>query len=267
MDSEAPSLLQLPSFLRGTYLAVSGMARREGERCAAQYLREGFFPAPRELSAMPPGEVVVVHEVADFQRERPAWRLYLLSNVLEGLCEALDWRNAFQVSDLHEAFCRETPWGALHAAVAQEAPRSTERTALRLRSVLRFWEPLQSARYLYKTLGAVLTLEGLLEASHDWVLQAWCPVENGPLRTRLEMAAERMAQATREDSEEVLVREVPRALPHAQGLKHRSRLADPSFVRQRVAALDPASFERISGACTSDLLEALYDWDRELEAS
>jgi hypothetical protein len=242
------------------------MARKEGQRCADQYLRDGSFPAPRELCEVHPGEVVVVHEVADFQREQPAWRLYLTSNVLEGLCEALDWRNAFQVSDLYEAFCRDTPWGALYAAVAQEAPRSTERTSLRLRAVLRFWEPLQSVRYLYKTLGAALSLEGLLEASHDWALHAWCPRGNGPIRTRLEMVAERMAHATREDSLEVILREMPRVLPYANGLKHRGRLADPSFVRERVTALDPMSFERMSGACTSDLLEKWYDWDRELDA-
>ena len=264
MDPGPPSVLQMPSFLHGTYVAASRKARREGKRLGEQYRKGGGFPAPRELGGVNPGEVVLTHAVADFQRESPAWRLYMVSSVMEGVCEALDWRNAFQVSDAYEAFYRETVWGALYSAVAQEAPRSAERTALRLKAVLRFWEPLQSACYLFKTLGTVLTLEELLRASCDWALDSWCPVGESSVRVRLERTAERMARATREDCLEAIFRELPRALTHASDLKHRDRLADAAFLRQRIATLDPASFERVSGACTSDLLEKLYQWDRQL---
>ncbi|HYO57093.1 hypothetical protein [Archangium sp.] len=84
------------------------------------------------------------------------------------------------------------------------------------------------------------------------------------MRARLEMAAERMARATREDSIEAIFREMPRALAHARDLKHRDVVAAPSFQRERLAMLDPLAFERVSGACTSALLEKLYDWDYEL---
>ncbi|MET0404688.1 MAG: hypothetical protein ABW123_19895 [Cystobacter sp.] len=267
MDFEEPARLHLPSFLRGSYSAVLAMTREEGQRCAVSYLRDGSFPAPRVMREVHPGEVVLLHEVADFHRDEPAWRLYLSSNVLEGLCEALDWRDSFQVSDLHESWCRTSPWGALAAAVAQEAPRSAARTALRLRAVLRFWTPLASARYCYKSLGESLSLEGLLAASHDGVLQTWDPTDDAPIRTRLERAAERMAHATRDECVEVIVRGMSQTLPFAKGLRHRSRWAEPSFLRQRVAALDAESFERLSGACPSDLLERLYDWEGEPDAT
>jgi hypothetical protein len=266
MNAAPPSTLHLPSFLKGTYVAAHRKARKEGKRCGEQYRKDGSFPAPRELLEVTPGELVVTHEVADFQRELPVWRLYMLSSVMEGVCEALDWQNAFQVSDAYEAFCRETAWGALYAAIAQEAPRSAERTALRLKAVLRFWEPLQSARYLFKTLGTVLTLEELMMTSCDWALDSWCPVGDASIRVRLERTADRMAQATRDDCLEAIFREMPRALTYAKGLKHRDRLADAAFLRQRLATLDPASFERVSGACTSDLLNKLYQWDRQLGA-
>jgi hypothetical protein len=214
---------------------------------------------------VPPDTVVLTHEVTDFQRERPAWRLYMVFNVVSGLCEALDWQNAFQVSDAYEAFSRETAWGALYYATAQEAPMSAERTALRLKAVLRFWEPLQSVRYLFKTLNAVLTLEGLMMASNDWAMDAWCPAGEGAVSTRLEMAAQRMACATKEDSIEAILRQMPRALESTRDLKHRHVLADPSFQRERLAVLAPEAFERVSGACTSDLLGQLYAWDRQLD--
>jgi hypothetical protein len=74
--------LQLPSFLHGTYRSVQQKARREGLRCGEQYRKDGTFPAPRQMLEVPPGEVVLTLEVADFQRERPAWRLYMVDELL-----------------------------------------------------------------------------------------------------------------------------------------------------------------------------------------
>jgi hypothetical protein len=261
-----PSMLQLPSFLHGTYRSVQQKTRREGLRCGEQYREDGSFPAPRQMQEVPPGEVVLTHEVTDFQRERPAWRLYMVSNLMGNLSETMsgEWQNPFPVMDAYEVFCRETAWGALHFAIAQTAPRSAERMALRLQAVLRFWEPLQSTRYLFKTLGAALPLEELMVAACDWAMDAWCPVGEASMRARLETAAGRMARATREDCIEAIMREMPRALAHTSNLKHRDGVADPAFQRERLATLDPWSFERVSGAYTAELIGKLYDWDHEL---
>jgi hypothetical protein len=256
--------LQMPSFLHGTCSALEQKTRTEGLRCGEQYRKDGSFPLPREVLEVHPGELVVTHEVADFQRERPAWRLYMVSQVMSGMYEALDWQNPFPVSDAYEASFRETAWGALYFVTAQEAPVSAERTALRLQAVLRFWDTLQSARYLFKTLGVTLTLEELMVASCDWVMDAWDPRGEASVRARLETAAERMARATREDSIEAILRQLPRALQLVPGLKHREVLADPGFQRRSLAALDPLAFERVSGACMWTLTEKLYDWDAEL---
>ena len=259
-----PSSLRMPSFLQGTYPAVHRKTRAEGQRCGEQYRKDGTFPAPRQLLEVPPGEVVLTHEMADFQHERPAWRLYMVSTVKSSLYESLDWQSAIPVRDAYEAFFRETAWGALYLAISPTGPVSAERTALRLQAVLRFWEPLQSARYLFKTLDAALTLEELMMASCDWAMDAWCPEGDAPVRMRLERAAQRMAQATREDSIEAILRQMPRALTFARGLKHRDVVAAPAFQRQRLTTLEPISFEHVSGACTADLIEKLYEWDRQL---
>jgi hypothetical protein len=258
------SSLQLPSFLHGRYPSVHQKAMKEGLRCGAQYRKEGSFPAPQQMLEVPSGEVIVAQEVVDFQHERPAWRLYMVSQVRSGLWEALDWPNTFEVDDLYEAFCRETAWGALYFAISLDAPASAERMALRLQALLRFWEPLQSVRYLFKTLGAALTLEELMVTACGWATEAWCPEGGASARARLETAAERMARATREDCLEAILRHLPRALTLARGLKHPEALADPSFQRERLTKLDPLAFERISGACTPYVLEKVYDWDHEL---
>jgi hypothetical protein len=259
------SSLLMPAFLHGSYSAVQRKTRVEGHRCGEQYRKDGSFAAPDQLLEVPRGEVVVTHEVADFQHERPAWRLYMLSSVMSGLYESLDWQNALHVRDAYEAFSRETAWGALYFAISQTAPKSAARTALRLQAVLRFWEPLQSARYLFKLRNAVLTLEELMSAACDWAMDAWSPVGEASVRARLENAAGRMRRATREDSTEAILRQMPFVLTHAHDLKHRDALADPAFVRARLAMLDSQAFERVSGAWTSELLGQLYDWDRELE--
>jgi hypothetical protein len=260
-----PSSLQLPSFLHGSYRSVQQKTRREGLRCGEQYRKDSSFPSPRQLLDVSPGEVVVAQGVVDFQRERPVWRLYMVSDVMSGLSEALQGQDTFPVRDAYEAFLQETAWGALYFSISPDAPRSAERTAVRLRAVLRFWEPLQSARYLFKKLGAALTLEDLMMVSCDWAIDAWCPVEDASVRARLEIAAERMARATREDCIEAIFREMPRALAHAGKLKHREVLADPAFQRERLATLAPWFFERVSGACPSDLIWLLHNWDHELE--
>ncbi|MFL5355554.1 hypothetical protein [Archangium sp.] len=101
-------------------------------------------------------------------------------------------------------------------------------------------------------------------ASCGWAMEAWCPEGEASVRSRLEVAAERMARATREDCIEAIFRQMPRALVHAGKLKHRQVLADPSYQRERLATLDPWFFERVSGACTSELIWLLVNWDHEL---
>jgi len=258
------SSLQLPSFLRGTYRSARQKAKREGLRCGEQYQKDGIFLLPRQMVEVPPGEVVVAHDLVDFQHERAAWRLYLVSDVMSGLLDAVEPKTTFPTRDAYEDFCLETVWGALHFALAQMGPVSAQRTAKRLQAVLRFWEPLDSARYLFKKLGTAQTLEEVMVASCDWAMHAWCPMGEASVRERLETAAQRMARATREDCIEAIFREMPRALAHAGKLTHRNVVADPGFQRERLAVLEPRSFERVSGARPGDLIGLLHDWDHEL---
>ncbi|OJH38323.1 hypothetical protein BON30_24620 [Cystobacter ferrugineus] len=233
-------------------------------RCGKQYRKDGTFPIPQQMHEIASGEVVLAHEVVDFQREQPSWRLYMVSHVMTALSEAPEWQNPYPVRNAYEAFFRQTTWGALFFATTHMGPVSAERTAARLQAVLRFWEPLQSARYLFSTPNATHSLEELMEASCGWAMNAWCPTVESSVRARLETATKRMAQATREDCIEAILRQMPRALSSARGLKHPRVLAEPSFQRERLCSLEPALFEHVSGACTADLLEKLYEWDREL---
>jgi hypothetical protein len=254
--------LQLPSFLHGTFRSVQQKTRREGLRCGEQYRADGSFPNPRQMVEVSPGDIVLVHELVDFQRERPAWRLYMVSHVMVALSEPP--QSSFPVRRDYEALFRETAWGALFFATTHMGPVSARSTAKRLQAVLRFWEPLQGVRYFFKKLGTAQTLEEVMVASCDWAMHAWCPMGEASVRERLETAAQRMARATREECVEAILREMPRALAHAGKLTHRNVVADPDFQRERLSMLDPRSFDRVSGAYTGDLIGQLHDWDHEL---
>jgi hypothetical protein len=176
------------------------------------------------------------------------------------------FQNTLQVRDAYEAFCRESAWGALYFAVTHPGPASAERTALRLQALLRFWEPLQSVRYRFTAPNAALTLEDLIMAACPWALEAWAPHEEASVHARLELAVERLTRATRDDSVEAALRQLPRALAAANGLKHRELLSEPAFQRMHLAMLSAEAFARISGACTGYLIELLYDWDHQVGA-
>jgi hypothetical protein len=223
--------LQLPSFLHGTYRSVQQKVKRVGLRCGEQYRKDGTFPAPRQLLEVPPGEVVLTLEVADFQRERPAWRPYMVDELLFALSKppSGEWQDPYPVRDAFEARFLDTAWGALSFAISQSAPKSAERVARHLQAVLRFWEPLQGVRYHFMRLGEAQTLEEVMGASCGWAMEAWCPEPEGAVRERLARAAERMTRATREDCINAILRQMPRALSFARDLKHRQVLADPSF--------------------------------------
>ncbi|MBM7112690.1 hypothetical protein [Archangium primigenium] len=203
----------------------------------------------------------MLHPGAPLSPDRPAWRLYLIAEVLEGLCEALDWRDSFAVSDAYEAACRETPWGALYAVAAQEAPRSAERTASRLRALARFWPSLEAGRYGLER-SEDLSLEEVVRAACGWALEAWSPGV-APVRSRVDSAAERMSRATREACLDMLARELPHALAHLKDPTPYRSWSDPAVVRARLDALAPDAFDRLSGGCPADLLAWLHAWGRQ----
>ncbi|HSP78236.1 MAG TPA: hypothetical protein VLQ93_06885 [Myxococcaceae bacterium] len=267
MNITPPSSLRLPSFLHGPRATVSRKVRAEGRRCAKFYRAHGSFPHPHELQQLEPDDVVFTRNSVDFEPGRPSWRLYLLTELVMSLCEALDKKNHLQISERYEAFFRETTWGALYFITAELAPESAKRTALRIQAVLRSWSSLQHGRYLFKKLNTFLGLEELLTEACGWAMDAWSPEGGDSVRERLEVASTRMARATREDCVDAILGQLPRLLPlvDRQALSHPEIVTNLSAWREHLATLDDTKFERISGACPARVLDRLYLWDRELD--
>ncbi|HYO57121.1 hypothetical protein [Archangium sp.] len=266
MQSPQATTLQLPSFLHGPYIAIKSKTKAEGRRCAKQYQLSGTLPQLRELRMVAPGEVVFTHNVVDFQDQLPAWRLYMVSEVMMSLYD-VDEKNHRHLGNLYETSFRETAWGALYFALSGRAPESAERIALRLQAVLRFWDSLQHGRYLHKKLNTFMSLEELMTDACGWAMDAWCPEGGTSVRSRFSVASERMAQATREDCVEAILRQLPRILSFVDRNKinHPHVVMDSTAWREHLATLDASEFERISSVRPGAVLGRLYVWDKELD--
>jgi hypothetical protein len=264
MNTEQSPVLEFPAWLYGTTAAILRKARAEGRWWAREYLKTGAFPQPRQMRQVPPGEVLVMHQGGEgFDWNLPRWRVHLFGGVFMDLNEGVPKEERQRMRETFESFCLSTPWGALHYTVSPSPPRSAERVAKRLASVLRFWDVLQGPRYVFRP-GKKYTLEELMEDIYRKTLEAWCPGGPASVREHLALTVERMARATREDCLEAVLRVIPVLVEEDTEFKHREVLSDPDFLRERLSALPPKKFESISSAYKYAVTVQLADWDREL---
>jgi hypothetical protein len=141
-------VLEFPACLYGSTAAILRKVRAESQWLAREYLKTGAFPPPRQMRHVPPGEILVMHSGADFDSTHPRWRVHIFLSVFMGLNEGFQKEVRQRARDAFEAFCLNTPWGALYHAVSPPPLRSAESMANRLASVLRFWDVLQCRRQM-----------------------------------------------------------------------------------------------------------------------
>ncbi|MFE8596110.1 hypothetical protein [Archangium violaceum] len=264
MTTEQSPVLEFPAWLYDTKAAILRKVRAEGRWWARAYLKTGAFPQPRRMLQVLPGEVLVMHAGAeDFDWARPRWRVHMFGGVFMDLNEGVPKEERQRMRESFESFCLGTPWGVLHYAVSPSPPRSAERVANRLASVLRFWDVLQGPCYAFWP-GKKYTLEELLGDIYRKTLEAWCPRGPASVREHMALTVERMARATREDCLEAVRRVMPVVVEANTDLQHREVLSDPDFLRERLSALPLETFESISSADRFAVNGQLYAWDREL---
>jgi hypothetical protein len=264
MNTEHSPVLEFPAWLYGTKAAIRRKASDEGRWWAREYLKTGAFPQPRRMRQVLPGEVLVMHSGADFDRGDPLWRMHMFGEVSMDLDEGVPEEELPRMRDAFESFCLSTSWGALCQAVFPPRLRSAERVANRLAVLLRFWEVLQGPRYAFWSFEQKYTLEELMDDIYRKTLEAWCPGGPASVREHLSLSVERMARATREECEQAVLRMIPFLLDVNTDLKHREALSDPDFLRERLLALPPEKFEDVSSADKYAVTRQLYAWDREL---
>jgi hypothetical protein len=264
MATEQSPVLEFPEMLHGSNTSILRKVRAEGQWWARKYLETGAFPQPRRMRQVPPGEALVMHSGAGFDWGPPRWRVNLFVEVFMYLDEGVPEEEQQRMRDVFESFCLSTPWGAIYHAVSPSPPRSAERMAKQLASVLRFWEVLQGPRYAFWSFDQQYTLEELMDDIYRKTLEAWCPGGPASVREHLALTVERMARATREECVEAVLRVIPGLVEGDRDLKHHEVLRDPDFLRERLSVLPPKRFESISSAYKYSVAAQLAAWDREL---
>ncbi|MFY0573825.1 hypothetical protein ACN28S_05155 [Cystobacter fuscus] len=63
---------------------------------------------------------------------------------------------------------------------------------------------------------------------------------------------------------DAVLRMIPALVEADAEFKHREVLSDPGFLRERLSALSPRDFEKVSSAYTYSVTMQLAAWDREL---
>ncbi len=264
MTVSQPPGLEFPAMFHGLTGAILRKMRAKGQGWAREYLKTGSFTQPRQMLQVPPGEVLIVDSGADSNLiSHPRWRVHLFADVFIGLNDGVPKEKRQRMEEVFESFCLSAPWGALYHAVSPPPPRSVERMARRLAALLRFWEVLQGPRYAF-WFEREYTLEELVEDIYGMTLEAWCPGGPPSVREHLSLTVERMSRATREDCMEAVLRVIPVLVEVDTGFKHREELRDPSFLRERLSALSPKDFEKVSSAYKYTVTLQLADWDRAL---
>ncbi|MFY0571434.1 hypothetical protein ACN28E_47435 [Archangium lansingense] len=190
--------------------------------------------------------------------------MHMFISVFMALNESVPEEEYQRTRAAFESYCLSTPWGALYQAVSPSPPRSAERMANRLASLLRFWEVLQGPRYAFWSFDDNYTLEELMEDIYRKTLEAWCPGGPASVQEHLALTVERMARATREECLEAVLRVMPVVVEANRDLQNREVLREPGFLRERLSALPPKKFESLSSADKYAVNGQLYDWDREL---
>jgi len=257
--------LEFPAMFHGHTGAILRKVRAKGQGWGREYLKTGVFTQPRRMLQVPPGEVLIVDSGADSNLiPHPRWRVHLFADVFIGLNDSVPKDKRQSMEEAFESFCLSTPWGALYHAVSPPPVRSAERMARRLAALLRFWEVLQGPRYAF-WFERKDTLDELVEDIYGMTLDAWCPRGPASVREHLMLTVERMSRATREDCLEAVLRLMPVLVEEDTGFKHREELSDSGFLRERLAALPPKDFEKVSSAYKYTVTMQLADWDRALE--
>ncbi|MBM7116226.1 hypothetical protein [Archangium primigenium] len=258
-------VLEFPALFHDHKGAVLRKIKAQGQAWAREYLKTGAFTPPRQTLQVVPGDVLVMHSGADFDvSSQPRWRLHAFVGVFSCLNEGIPKESRQRAREAFESFCLSTPWGALYHAVSPPPLRSAERMAKRLASVLHFWDVLEGPRYAFWSAEQRSTLDELVENIHGKTLRAWCPGYPSSLRGLLELTVGRMSRATREECMEAVLRLMPVLVAEDPEFKHREKLCDPHFLRERLAALASDDFEEVSGGYTYAVTARLAAWDREL---
>lgn len=262
MNATMDSHVEFPGFLYGPFSSLHRRTLGEARRWAEAYRQTGGFPLP-STEPVPDAAVVYAHEATDLLRKVPQWRSYFVSRLCDAVLAKLGWNEHVTVAQEFETHVLQTPWGALDAAVTRAAPFSVGSVTRRIDSLLRFWEPLDTLRYVGPMGAAPVPLAELAGFCYAGPLGMWRDRPPGEVRQDLRAAVDAMNAAGPGERQDRLVRVLAGLAGAEERLREEPRLTDPGWLREQVRQLPDAERDELYPGQESRLLRVLYDLARK----
>jgi hypothetical protein len=248
-----PNALLFPAFMYGDKTTCRRKMKAEAKKWAKHYSEGREFPVPK-LMPIPPGSVVFTDETfANFvgggysmnaastivtisanpkeQGLHIQWRAYLLDDLRfdagsAAKCsqvEGLAFRRVFV------PFVCKYAWGAISAAAIGTLLNSIELTVPRIEGVLRFWEALDTLKYVDFGERPV-SLAGFMTNQFQGTITMWVDQPRGNMRADLHTAIDHMRQASEDEIHMRLVKRLREYVDTDKYLKNREWLKSPGVI-------------------------------------
>jgi hypothetical protein len=160
--------------------------------------------------------------------------LYMLQFEAEWAAK-LDRPECFRFRSAFVPFVCRTAWGAVSAAAIDLLLNSIEFTVPRIEGVLRFWEALDTLKYIDFHERPISLVELMVFHFHGHVAM-WVDHPTGNIRTDLQTAIDQMRQASADEIHVRLIKRLREYVDIDKDLKNREWLKSPGVIEAGLEA-------------------------------
>ncbi|HRI68491.1 MAG TPA: hypothetical protein PK156_29885 [Polyangium sp.] len=280
-ESSPAEALLFPAFMYGDRTTCRRKMKAEAKKWAKCYVQGREFPEPK-LIAVPPGTVVftgehMAHMVAQGysfsfspqvnivtiaanprqEGRHIQWRPYLLKDLQHETewVPKLDNAECFAFRSVFVPFVCRSAWGAIGAAVIPCLLNSIELTVPRIEGVLRFWEALDTLKYIDSD-EHPMSLSDLINYYFCGQIAMWADQPTGNIRTDLQTAIDLMRNASADEIHARLIKRLRDYVDIKKGLQMREWLKSPGVIEAGLEAerqLGQDLYDNLTSGANSEL--------------
>jgi hypothetical protein len=250
--TSSPELL-FPAFIYGEKTPCRRKMKSEALKWAKAFRAGREFPEPK-LTPIAPGTIVFTREstadlvrlgytfvpntnrvlidgqAAKDQALHLQWRVYLVYGMrYEAKLADLSREEQWDFDRSFNAFVCNYPWGAISAVESGTFLSDIAITLPRIEGLLRFWDALDTLKYLGLYTHAISLTEHVLLYLNGEIAM-WVDRPTGDVRTDLQKAMEQMRQASADEIYTRLVKRLRQCADTENSVKHRDWLKSPGVI-------------------------------------
>lgn len=214
--------------------------KAEVKKWAKQYDKTGTFPEPA-LVPVPPGTTIHCGDLAGdlfspLAPQSEGWYFYFVKmfGVDVSMAVSVAHKDQPMFNAVYEAFVCRYPWGGLSLATNNQLYNSNALIAQRLESVVAFWEQLDTIRYI-NPFYRKCSLWQIVSVPLEGTIRLWVEAPTSDLREMLRITAERMRNASEDETYARIMRRLHHVADTDPRLKRREWLKSPGFLEAKLA--------------------------------